>query len=61
MKLLIKILFFVFAVLIANVQIASAVITFPNIQVKATALSSFHNETPKTGFQIIFNDLENCC
>lgn len=60
MKLLIKILLFVFVALVVNVNITSAAITFPNIQ-KATASFSFHNEVPKVIFKIVENDLANCC
>ncbi|HLW29292.1 MAG TPA: hypothetical protein VKX29_00420 [Brumimicrobium sp.] len=58
MKLFVKILLFVF--LIANVNITSAAITFPNIH-KATASLSFHKEIPETAFKFIENDLANCC
>ncbi|MEJ7677492.1 MAG: hypothetical protein WKG06_06395 [Segetibacter sp.] len=47
MKLFIRILLFVFVALVTNMKIASAAITFPNIQKAATSLS-FHNETPRT-------------
>jgi len=60
MKLFIKILLFVLVVLITNVKVMSAAITFPNTQ-EAIAYSSFHPKAVKTVDKIFENDLENCC
>lgn len=60
MKLFLKILLFVFVALIANVNATSASITFPNIQ-EATTSFSFQNETPKTIYNLIENNLADCC
>ena len=60
MKLFLKILLYVFFLLIANVRATSATITFPNIQ-EATTSSSFHIEILKTVFNVDENDLANCC
>lgn len=58
--MLIKILLFVLVALVVNVNITSATITFPNIQVKTTSLS-FHKEIPKIVSNVDENDLANCC
>lgn len=61
MKLLIKILLFVFVALVANVKVASATITFTNVQ-QFTTSNSFHTEiVAKAVFKISENDEENCC
>ncbi len=60
MKLLIKILLFVFVVLIVNVRVMSAAITFPNIQETTTSFS-FHKETSKIVSNVDENDIKNCC
>lgn len=60
MKLFIKILLFVFVAFVTNVKVASATITFSNIQETTTSFS-FQNETPKTIYKVIENDLANCC
>jgi hypothetical protein len=60
MKLFIKILLFVLVSLITNVNVASAAITFPNIQ-EATISFSFHTEIPKSVFKAIENGIINCC
>lgn len=60
MKLFIKILLFILVALVVNVNVTSATITFPNIQVKATSLS-FHKEIPRNVLKVIENDLANCC
>lgn len=60
MKLFVKILLFVFTVLIANINVANAAITFLNIQETTTSFS-FQNETSKTICKIIKNDEANCC
>lgn len=60
MKLLIKILLFVFVALITNIKVVSATITFPNIQ-EATTSYSFHRELSEIDFKVIENDLANCC
>lgn len=60
MKLFIKILLFVFVAFVTNVKVPSATITFSNIQETTTSFS-FQNETPKTIYKVIENDLANCC
>lgn len=60
MKLFVKILLFAFIVLIANVNLANAAITFLNIQ-ETTKSFSFQNETPKTIYKAIKNDEASCC
>lgn len=60
MKLLIKILLFVFHALVTNVTVISATPTSPHIQ-EATTFLSFNGETQKTVVRIIENDLVNCC
>ncbi|MCZ2101154.1 MAG: hypothetical protein LC107_06420 [Chitinophagales bacterium] len=60
MKLLVKILLFVFVALVTNVEVVSASITFPYIQ-EITTSFSFQNEVPKTIYKFIRNDLANCC
>src|SRR5690606_14765358 len=59
MKLFIKILLFVFVTLVTNVKVASASISFANIQ-KATTFYSFHRELPEIDFKVIKNDEANC-
>ena len=59
MKLFLKILLFVFVALIANVNAASASITFPNIQETTTSLS-FQNEKLRTIYKGIINDKASC-
>lgn len=58
MKLFIKILMCVFVVLVTNVEVVSAIITFPNIQETTTSFS-FQNEIPKTIYKVIKIDLAN--
>lgn len=61
MKLFIKIFLFVFVALVVNVNVTRATtILSVNIQ-KATTSFSFQNETPKTIYKVIENDLANCC
>lgn len=60
MKLLIKILLFVFVSLIANVKVTSATITFSKIQEK-TSSNLFHAQIAKTELKFSENDLANCC
>ncbi len=60
MKLFIKILLFVFTVLIANVNVANAAISFSTIQ-KTTTFSSCNNEVLKVFFKVVENDLAKCC
>lgn len=60
MKLILKILLFVFIALIANVKAVSAATTFTDIQT-TTVSFSFHKEIPETDFKVIKNDLVNCC
>ncbi|GEM_PF-1454878 len=60
MKLLIKILLFVFVSLFTNVEVVSASITFPNIQ-EATTFYSFHRELSEIDSKVIENNLANCC
>lgn len=60
MKLLIKILLFVFVSLFTNVEVVSASIAFPNIQ-EATTFYSFHRELSEIDSKVIENNLANCC
>ncbi len=57
MKLFIIILMFVFAVLIANVNVANTAISFSTIQEPTTS----YNENLKVLFKVVENDLANCC
>lgn len=60
MRLFLKILLYIFALLIAKVNATSASITFPNIQETTTSLA-FHREAQETIFKVVENDLANCC
>lgn len=60
MKLLIKILLFIFVALVTTVKRTSAAIAFLNIQ-ELTPYFSSHKEIPKTVFKVVENDLANCC
>lgn len=60
MKLLVKILLFVFVALVTNVEVVNASIAFPNIQQTTTTLS-FYGKPPKIVVGVIENNLANCC
>lgn len=60
MKLLIKILLYVFIALITNVKAINAANIFIEIQ-KATTSFSFLDEIPTSAFKAIENELDNCC
>ncbi len=59
MKLLVKILLFVFVALVANVKVTIATITFPHIQ-QATNSNLFHKRITKTEFKFSENEWTNC-
>lgn len=60
MKFLIKILLFVLGALTVNLKVASASISFPNIQ-EATTSYSCCRESSEIDLKAIENDLVNCC
>lgn len=60
MKVLLKILLFVFVALITNVSVTMASVTFSSIQTETNSFS-FHKEMPEIAFKVVENDLENCC
>lgn len=60
MKLLFKILLYVFIALITNVNVVNASIPSTNIQEVATSFS-YYTEIPKTVVGVVENDLVNCC
>lgn len=60
MKLFVKILLVVFIAFVANIKVASATITFTNIQ-EITTSFPFYKETQETVFKSVENDLRNCC
>lgn len=61
MKLLVKILLFVFLVLAVNVNVTGAIITYSNIHQEKITPLSFDKEKTKSVFKDIEIDLSNCC
>lgn len=57
---IISILAILFVSIFTNIKFANATIIIADIQ-SATSFFSFHREIPKTIFQVIENDLEDCC